>query len=139
MRYPNRAKKGLGLIEIIVSMLIITATWLMLSDALVRINSFIPEARHRTQAMYRAQEIIERWRRKSFSTAHLLPAQTTPVAMTIDPNNNIIGTYTVTVAYINNYRNKVTVNISWAESHLNQNKNITESYATDITNASAIN
>jgi Tfp pilus assembly protein PilV len=139
MKHTYHKKNGLGLTEVIVSMIIITVTWLALTDALVRINSFIPEMRHRVQAMYAAQEIIERWRRKNFTT---MASQAAAKAIGSDSSNpcyNFGATYTVTVGAINNHRRTITVAIKWNERHFLLNKPMTEYYATDISDYYADN
>lgn len=131
-----KPENGLTLIEVLVSIwlfsLLIIATAMTILNCLF-LGSY---ARHRIQAMYTAQEMIEQQRRQTFST---IPFQTT-TPVTLDPsgNNNssgsFLGTAIITVANLDAYRNQMKVEIDWQERVLAGKITAKEYYSTNIVN-----
>ena len=143
MRNIPSLDNGLTLIEVIVSVALIVILFAAASSTLINSQLLSSIARHKLQAEYVSQQILEQQRRLPFSNIISLSAATVTLDTmgtyntTIDDFN---GTAVITVTNIDTYRKKVQVEIDWPERLLTGAQvTMKEYYATTIANEPQLN
>jgi len=139
----RQAHSGLTLIEVIISGALIVI--LLTSAAAVIINSEIVSslARHRQQAVYVGQQILEQQRRLNF--AAIVSVGSAPVTLDTRGTFNtvaddVLGNAIINATNIDANRKRVQVEINWLERVLSGgNITMREYFATTIANDSMLN
>ena len=110
--------KGFTLAEILISFAFLTVVLLSFLFALNMYRFTASYSRHKVQAVYWAQSILEEKRRSAFP----LLVSSAFGAIALDPNatfanaaDDYVGTATVTVQNIDAFRKKVQVRVDWRE------------------------
>jgi len=118
MKGSAGCKKGITFTEVLVSSVIVVIIVLGAELNLSMSSFFCHNAKHKTQAMYAAQQLLEQERRKTFT----ITSSVTSAPVTLDTHGNydssagyFCGTSTTIVKNIDAFRNHVTVQISWLE------------------------
>lgn len=129
---------GFTVIEIIVSMILIPLIWLAISTALSVNTMLISEYKHRAQAVFVAQGILDTLRAGNY--VDIVPVINQPITIdtrgTVVTTDDLLGNINVllvtSAAYYSHYK-KVTVSVNWDENTVGAGvKNITETLATYI-------
>jgi len=157
-KLPN-TKKGFTLVEVLVSVAILVVFLPFAASMLTNSRILASYSKHKIQAAYAAQQIIETQRQLPFAQIVSQPLQNvvldtkgnyTNVNCNTNPNL-FCGTALITVsqeAYTNTAGAKgpaspnidhVVVTISWKEQQLNKLVPMTETYAEDIINDPMLN
>ena len=143
MRNIPGSDNGLTLIEVMVSVAIIVILLAVAASTIINSQLLSSLARHKVQAAYVGQQILEQQRRLPFSNLVSLPA----AAVILDTRgtyntaaDDFMGTAVITVTNIDAYRKKVQVEIDWPE-RLPTRAQVTmkEYYATTIANEPQLN
>ena len=136
-----KKQSGFTLIEIIVSITLIPLLWFAIYTALSVNTMLTTQAKHRAQAVFTAQQNLDRMRTVSYAT---LPAVTAHQAVTIDnrgtaaAGDDLTGTIASLVAPVNAHCRQVIVTVNWNERVLGAgNRAMSESLATIISDDSA--
>jgi len=143
MRNISSSDNGLTLIEVMVSVALIVILLTATASTIINSQLLSSLARHKVQAAYVSQQILEQQRRLAFSNIVSLPA----AAVTLDTrgtynttNDDFIGAAVITVTNIDSYRKKVQVEIDWPEWLLTGAQvTMKEYYATTIANEPQLN
>ncbi len=125
-----RSKSGLTLVEVLISIAIMLLLLTAATQTILNSQFLTSYSRHKAQAMYAAQQILEQQRQKSFSASS---SQTTAPVI-LDANSNFNGTAITTVTNLDAYRNHVDVEIDWQEQILAAKVTMKEYYSTNIAN-----
>ena len=127
-----KPKDGVTLIDILVSILLLSTLVIAAAATILNCLFLASYSRHKIQAMFVAQQIMEQQRRQVFST---IPFQTT-TSVTLDNNSggSFLGTAIVTLVNLDIYRNQINVEIDWPEQVLTGKITIKEYYSTNIVN-----
>ena len=143
MRSISRLNNGLTLIEVIISVAIIVILLAAAASTIINSQVLSSLARHKVQAAYVGEQLLEQQRRLTFSSIVSLPS----AAVTLDTRgtynttaDDFLGTAIITVTSIDAYRKKVQVEIDWLE-RLFTGAQVTmkEYYATTIANEPQLN
>ena len=143
MRNISRSDNGLTLMEVMVSVAIIVLIIAGAASTIINSQVLSSLARHKVQAAYVGQQILEKQRRLVFSNIVSLTA----AAVTLDTKgtynttlDDFMGTAVITVTNIDSYRKKVQVEIDWPERLLTGAQvTMKEYYATTIANEPQLN
>ena len=136
-------KKGFTLVEAMVGIGLIAIVWIGAINIIVVARAAESRARHRTQAMYVAQQAIEDLRKQLFS--NIVNSTSTVIiddrGTTGIYSDDLMGTQVVTVTSPSTYYKKVLVEIRWNEVMSGKNKSVTmhEYYGTNIANDQQVN
>jgi len=141
-----KSQKGFTLVEVLISLCIFLIVCLSFASALVTSMYLSSYMKHRVQAMYWAQRLLEEERRISFNNIVSLPTSSISLdtkatfGNTADDftGNRIITVTDVDTAVTNMYRKHVQVEINWTERILGGNVKSQEYCSTDIANESQI-
>ncbi len=131
------SKNGVTLVEVLVSIAIVLVLLTAAAKTILNGQFLTSYARHKTQAMYAAQQLLEQQRWLAFSTTS---SQTTaPVILDTYGNYSssagyFYGTAITTITNIDAYRNHVTIEIDWPEQILSGKVMMKEYFATNIAN-----
>lgn len=138
-----KSQKGFTLVEVLISLFIFLIVCLSFASALVTSMYLCSYMKHRVQAMYWAQRLLEEERRIPFAN---IVSQLSPVTISLDTKatfnvttddftgNRIITVTDVDKAVTNMYRKHVQVEINWMERVLGGNVKRQEYCSTDIAN-----
>ncbi|MEI7751026.1 MAG: prepilin-type N-terminal cleavage/methylation domain-containing protein [Candidatus Omnitrophota bacterium] len=139
-------QKGFTLVEVLISLCIFLVVCLSFASALVTSMYLSSYMKHRVQAMYWAQRILEEERRIPFN--NIVSQPSSPISLdtrgtfTVTGDdfigNRIITVTNVDMAVTNMYRKKVQVEVNWTERILGGNVQRQENCSTDIANESQI-
>ena len=112
-----RKKKGLTLVEILISIMLLTIAWLAAVEVAIIGVTMGSISRHKIQATYVIQRAIEDLHRRPFTQITNATA-----VVSVDTKNtpdnttdDFIGTQTITVTDTSPYYKKVVVEVSWSE------------------------
>ena len=130
MRRIAKSGIGLTLVEVLVSIGVVTLLVISAVQTILSSQYLTSYSRHKIQAMFAAQQILEQQRQKTFSAAS---SQTT-VPVILDVNGNFMGTAITTVTNLDAYRNQVKLEIDWQEQVLAAKMTMKEYYSTNIAN-----
>jgi Tfp pilus assembly protein PilV len=132
--------RGISLTEVLIGTLLLTLAWISAVSVIIVSKYSISCSRHKTQAMYVAQRILEEGRRWPFSdlsngfrTSHTGPVSIDTNGTFANTNDDFMGNSVVTVSQLDAYRDKVTVEINWNERFDSANRTMREYFTTDIT------
>lgn len=143
MKSIHNLDKGLTLVECLVSFVLAVIILTAVARVIISSQVLSSLARHKAQAAYVAQQILEQQRRLAFSSIASLPS----AVVTLDTNgtyntsaDDFIGNRVITVTNIDTYQKKVQVEINWLERVLTGGQiTIREFYATTIANEPQLN
>ncbi len=124
------SENGMALVEILISIAVVLILFSAATMSILNSQFLASYSRHKTQAMYVAQQLLEAQRRQTFVAA----SSSTTAAVTLDTYVNFTGTAITTVANLDAYRNQVTVEIDWVEQMLAGKKTMKEFYSVNIAN-----
>ena len=149
-----KTKKGFTLVEAMVGIGLLSIVWIGVINIIVVGRAAESRARHKTQAMYVAQQAIEDLRKQPFGIdQHLSGGKpslingTYTAAVIIDDrgttsaSDDLNGTQVVTVSSPTTYYKQALVEIRWNEVMSGKNKSVTmhEYYGTFIANDGQVN
>ncbi len=129
--------RGTTLIEILMSAAIVLLLAAAASITVLNCQYFASYSRHKTQAMFAAQQIIEQIRRVSFTPANSSTVTTVQLdnyGGTVGAGGYFYGTATTTVTNIDAYCNHVDIEIKWKEKMVSGKKDMKEYYSLNIAN-----
>jgi uncharacterized protein (TIGR02598 family) len=144
-------KKGFSLLEVVIAMLLLTIVWLASVGVIFISKATASHAKHKVQAIYVIQQIIEDMRKQPFGSLRSYAStkyngHTVSIDTRGTPNNtadDLMATPTVTVPSSptdpGGYYTQVLVSLTWTESLLGKSKQVTESFGTYIANDSQAN
>lgn len=141
MRF-KKINSGFTLIEVMAALSLLTAMLVAVPGSLVAYKYIAVYSKHKVQATYVAQRILEEQRRKVFSTL----ATMNYGAVSIDNKStfntaadDFMGTAAITVTSLDTYRKKVQVEVSWQERTPAGMVTKREFCTTDIANEAQLN
>jgi len=127
-----RRQKGFSLTEVLVSIAIFMMVWLPTVTGIVACMYLSSYMKHRVQAAYWAQELLEDNRR-------ITPVSQPSTAFSLDTNgtfnttaDDFTGNSVITVTNLNAHENRVQVAISWNEKIMGGVITVHEYYTTDF-------
>lgn len=131
-----RKRKGLTLIEVLISMLLLTIAWIAVVEVAIIGVTMGSIARHKIQATYVIQRAMEDLHRRPFP---LITGAVTTVSIDTKgtPDNaadDLLGTQTITVTNTSPYYKKIIVEVSWSERLQMINRVMSERAGTYICN-----
>lgn len=127
-------KRGFTLPEMLISIGLFGLVWVSLVGSILAGKAVEIRARHKIQATYAAQRVIENLRGLPYLSVISAP----DTAIEIDRQGPLFGTSAVTVSFINAYCKKINVRITWRElTPLGQSVAVSESLSTYISAFSA--
>jgi len=133
---------GLTLIEVMVSVVLIVVLLAAAASTIINSQLLSSLARHKTQAAYAGEQILEQQRRLTFSNIVSCPsaAVTLDTAGTYNTTaDDFLGAVTITVTPIDAHQKKVQVEIDWQERLLmGAQATMKEYFATTITDESQL-
>ncbi len=137
MKRSFKCEAGFTLIEVLVSTLVVASLVLAGAKTITDSQYLNSLSRHKVQAMYAAQQILEQKRRATFVAASSVV--TAPVVLDTygnfsNTNGYFYGTSVTTVTNLDAYRNQVTVEVSWPEQVLAAKRTTREYFSTNIAN-----
>lgn len=137
MRCELANNKGTTLIEILVSTVICVITVTAAASTILSSQFLASYSKHRLEAMFVAQQIIEQERRLSY--ANLVSVPSAQVVLDNNgnlnnPNGDFMGNAVITVTTLDVYRKQVQVQVNWLERVLGGTMTMREYYSTDIAN-----
>ncbi len=135
MRRFSVSRDGLTLVEVLVSIAIVFVLVGAITQSILSSQFMTSLSRHKIQAMYASQQMIEHQRQKTFVAASSL----TTGVVSLDASAGFNGVSRLTVTNLDAYRNRVDVEIDWPESVLGSNMTMKEYYSTNIANDSVPN
>ena len=142
MKYLRSTKNGFSLTEVVMGTMLLAVVWVAAMGTLVISRSAVTYARHKVQAIYVAQRILEEQRRLPFPTIVSQPSS--PVSIdtkgTFDTNaDDMLGNRIITVTNLDTYRKRVSVEINWNERTPGTNLIMREYCTDDIANEPQLN
>ena len=143
MRNKLDLNSGFTLVEVIVSFALVVILLVAAASTVINSQLLSSLARHKVQAAYAGEQLLEQQRRVAFSNLASIPAS----AVTLDTagtyntaTDDFNGTSTITVTPIDSYRKKVQVEIDWTERLLmGAQATMKEYFATTIANEPQLN
>ena len=142
MKNPIHARHGFTLIEVVVALLVLVLVWIAGVNAMVMSRHLASRAKHKVQALYAAQRILEEERRRAFSD---LASKLTAV-ISLDTKGTFSSTdddfpanRVITVTALDAYRKRVQVEVNWTENIDGAQKTVREFCATDIAKEPQLN
>jgi len=130
-------KKASTLIEVLVSVAVVLIFIVAAVTSLLNSQFLASISKHKLQAMYVAQQILEQERRLSFANITTQPS----LPVTLDTNgtynttaDDFLGNRIITVINLDAYRKGVQLQINWKEQVLANKVTMAEYYSTNITN-----
>ena len=147
LKHPNRHSRlnretGFTLVEVLVAVLLFAITILSFISVLNTCTYLDSYSRHKIQAMYVAQRIIEEQRRQLFST---LASQNYGV-VSLDTKgtfatsaDDYLGNAIITVTAVDANRKKVKVEVNWEQRSVIGTVTKKEFLSTDIGNEAQLN
>jgi len=118
MKSIPKLENGFTLIEIMISSFIFVLVWMAIATSFIAVRSLGSYSKHKVQAIYVAQRILEEQRRQPF--ANLVSQASAPV--TIDTMatfsttaDDFMGNRIITVTNIDTYRKRIQVEVNWTE------------------------
>jgi len=136
--------KGFTLAEVMISIGILTIVWISAAGIVIISNYAASRAKHKIQAIYTAQRILEEERRQPFSS--IVSLSSAPVSIDTKgtfstTTDDFMGNRTVTVTDLDtySYRKRVLVDVNWNEHTNGVNITMHEYCSTDIANESQLN
>ena len=137
MRNSFNNNNGLTLVEVIVSMGIVLLMSVAATQTLLNSQFLTSYSRHKMQAMYTAQWLLEQKRKQPFVAVNSVTNP--PATVILDYSNNFTGTAVTTVTNLDANRNQVKVEIDWQEQVLSAKITMKEVYETNIGNDAVLN
>ena len=142
MRYGLRSQKGFTLVEVMISFSFLTVTLLSFYAILISNAYMTSYNRHKLQAAFAAQRILEEQRRATF--ANLVSANLGAVSVDTKGTFNttaddLMGAAVLTVTNLDIYRKRAQVEVNWPERSALGAVTMREYYATDIANEPQLN
>ncbi len=142
MKQVSRAKGGFTIAEVLISVSVIALVLVAFLGVLVISQEIASYSRHKVQAMYAAQRIVEEQRRLAFATL----ASQASAAISIDTRgtfnttaDDFMGTRRITVTTLDTYRKRLAVEVDWIEHTFRGNVTMREFCTTDIANEPQLN
>lgn len=133
----RRRESGLTLVEILVSLALLVILAAGMASTILSSQFFSSYSRHKIQAAYAAQQILEQQRRTAFSAI----ATQASAAVTLDTKgtynttaDDFNGNRVITVTSIDAYRKMVQVEINWQEQVASGKITAREYFKTTIAN-----
>ena len=106
-------KRGFTLLELLISVGLLVLVWTALVGSIVVGKAIEIRARHRIQATYAAQRVIESLRKIPYDDIHTIGNNNAQTIM-IDEQTGLSGAWTVVVR-ANNFCKRINVTIRWTE------------------------
>jgi len=133
---------GSTFVEVLVSIAIIVIFVTAAEMTILNSQFLASYSKHRLQAMYVAQQIIEQERRLNFS--NIVSIASTPVTLDTKGTYNttaddFLGNVIVTVTTLDTYRKQVQVQVNWQEQITTAKVTMREYYSTNIANDTLTN
>lgn len=130
-------KRGISLVEVLVSIAIVLIFLLAAATTIINGQFLTSYAKHKLQATYAAQQILEQTRRLTF--ANIVSQASTPITLDTQGTYNttaddFLGNVIITVISLDAYRKQVQVQINWKEQVLATKIDMREYYSTNIAN-----
>lgn len=143
MKNIRNPENGLTLVECLISFTLVVIILTAAVSLIINGQTLSSLARHKTQAAYAAQQILEQQRRLAFPSIVSLAS----AAVTLDTNgtyntsaDDFTGKRIITVTNLDAYRKKLQVEINWLERlPMGGQVTIREFYATTIANEPQLN
>lgn len=144
MRKKNAVKmkrffspKGTSLVEVLISIAIVAIFLVAAANTILNSQFLASYSKHKLQAMYAAQQIIEQERRLTY--ANLISVASTPVTLDTKGTYNttaddFLGNVIITVTILDVYHKQVQVQINWQEQVMSGKLTMREYYSTNIAN-----
>ena len=136
MKRILKSQRGASLVEILVSIGIVMLFLAAAASTILNSQFLASYSRHKIQAMYVAQQLVEQQRR--YLWASIISVASTPVTLdtqgTGSAADDFMGNSVITVSTLDAFRKSVQVEINWREHVLNGNITIREFYTTNIAN-----
>lgn len=131
------SKRGSSFIEVLISIAVVLVFVAAAASTILNSQYFASYSKHKLQAMYVAQQIIEQERRLTF--ANLVSIASTPVTLDTKGTYNttaddFLGNVVVTVGVIDASRRSVQVQVNWQEQVNTTKVTMREYYQTTIVN-----
>ena len=142
MKNAHKLKKAFTLIETLVSLFLFVLVWMASATSLTVNMSLSSYSKHKVQAIYVAQRILEEERRQPFANLVSLPSASVSIdtMATFDTTaDDFMGNRIITVTDIDTFRKRVLVEINWTERISGVTRVMREYYATDIANETQLN
>jgi len=135
-------KRGFTLTEAVASICILTLVWIAGMNALIISRCAASRAKHKVQAVYVAQRILEEQRRLAF--VNIVSQPSGPVSIDTkstfsSSGDDFLGHRVISVTDIDPYRKKVRVEVNWLENVLGANIVAREYLTTNIANEPQLN
>ena len=124
-----RSKQGLTLVELLISVGVMLLVVIAAAQVLLSSQFLASYQRHKVQAMYAAQQLLEQKRQTAFSAT----SSTSTQAVVLDAGTNFSGSAVTTVTNIDANRNQVSVAVSWVEKIFGRDITMREYFATNLT------
>ena len=142
MKQLFRSSSGFTLVEVLTSILLLLIVWTVSLNSMVNYKHIDSFAKHKIEAAYVAQRILEEQRRQPF--ANLVTRNYGPVSIDTRGTFNssaddLIGVAKITVTILDAYRKRVQIEVSWPELSAIGTVTKKEYYATDIANELELN
>ena len=142
MSYRSGMSKGFTLVEVLISVGILALVWVSAVGIMVVGNYAASHAKHKAQAIYIAQRILEEERRQPFSS--IVSLTSAPVSIDTKgtfstTTDDFTGNRVVTVTSLDTYRKRVLVEVNWSERTNGVNITKREYCSTDIANETQLN
>lgn len=133
----QRSHKASSFVEVLVSMAIIIILVTAAASTILNSQFLASYSKHKIQAMYAAQHIIEQQRRLAFS--NIVSQASTPVTLDTKGTYNtsaddFLGNVILTVSSLDVNRKQLQVQINWQEQITTAKVTMREYYSTIIAN-----
>ena len=127
--------QGSTLVEVIVSVAIVVIFLTAAASTILNSQFLASYSKHKLQAMYAAQQIIEQERRLSY--ANIISVASTPVTLDTKGTYNttaddFLGNVIITVSSVDVYHKQVQIQINWQEQITSAKATLREYYSTNI-------
>ena len=137
MTHFSRNSNGFTLVETMTAVLVLTLVWVSVPGSFVSYKYISNDSKHKIQARYVAQRILEEKRRQSFSS--LVTGSYGTVSIDTKGTfsssaDDLTGSASVTVTSLDTYRKRVQVAVQWQEKTPVGVVTKIEYYTTDIAN-----
>ncbi len=134
--------KGSTFVEVLVSIALVVIFVTAAQMTILNSQFLASYSKHRLQAMYVAQQIIEQQRRLTF--ANIVSVASTAVTLDTKGTYNttaddFLGNVIITVTTLDAYRKQVQVQVNWQEQVTTAKVTMREYYSTNIANDTLTN
>ena len=135
-------QRGSSLVEVLISIAIVAIFLVAASSTILNSQFLASYSKHKLQAMYAAEQILEQERRLTYG--NLVSVVSTPVTLDTKGTYNttaddFLGNAVITVIVLGTYSKQVQVQINWQEQVTSGKLTMKEYYSTDIANDTVTN